>query len=951
MKLLFRFLLLSILISSPLFSQTNSVTGKISDKENRKPLPNAGIQLLGSDSTAKYSSMTKRTGDFEFSNVKPGNYNLKVTFIGYDTLNKQILVTRNGLDLGTLYMDQQDIIKSEIEVSAKSPIGEQKSDTTVLNSSGFKTLPDANAEDLVKKMPGIVVDPTSGGVKAQGEDVKKVLVDGKPFFGDDPTATLRNLPAEVIDKVQIYDKMSEQSEFTGFDDGQAQKTLNIITKKNKRNGQFGKFSGGGGIENKFIGTMNLNIFEGPQRISLLGLTNNINQQNFAVMDILDMVGNSSPQSQMFRSFIGRGGGALFQGGRGFGGGQGGPPGGGGGGFGGGANFFVGQQDGINTTHAFGVNYSDYWGEDIDVSGSYFYNYTNNDNQQNLDRNYISIGDTAMFYKQNSIGSTKSINHRFNFRMNYQLDSNTSIMLKPYMTVQATNTNKTSTGMNLLNTTNLNQSDYNSYSAYTGLNFSNELLFKHRLGVVGRTISVDINTGINDKNGNGTLKNLTTYNNGTGTNDTLDQHTSSPVKGYSLSGTISYTEPIHTDGQIMVSYSANFNNNNTDKRTFNYNDLVNNYDLLDSLLSNKFDNDYFYQRGSIAYRLKTSTLNITASADYQKADLSSIQDFPRSLNMKQSFVNVLPSLRFNYKFSKSDNLFINYRTSTSAPSITQLQNVIDNTNPMQISMGNPDLKQSYSHNMNIRYNWFSSDFNNVVFTFLSFNYRMNYISNSTFITRSDTSLSTNIILPAGGQLTKPVNLDGYWNLTGVLNYGFPLGFMSSKMNLTIGGNISRQPSLINGLLNYSNSYNANGMILLSSNISQNLDFNISSRINFNNTQNSVRTDQNYKYNSIMNNANVKWIFWLGIFMELELRNQIYTGITANNSDYTLLNISFGKKLFSGDNGELKLSFFDVLNQNRSNSVNVTDLYTEYSYSNVLTRYVLLTFTYNLRNFGK
>ena len=222
-------------------AQEVSVKGKAVDSDTKSALISATVVLMNSARDVKYHDITNAKGEFSLAMVKKGTYTLRITYIGYDSLEQELNISaRKDVNLGEVPVKISSVNTPEIEVTAKAPVGEQREDTTIINASRFKTQPDATAEDLVKKMPGIQIDQT--GVKAHGEDVKKVLVDGKPFFGDDPSVALKNLPAELIDKVQIYDKMSDQSEFSGFDDGNSSKTLNILTKRTKMNGQFGKGS-------------------------------------------------------------------------------------------------------------------------------------------------------------------------------------------------------------------------------------------------------------------------------------------------------------------------------------------------------------------------------------------------------------------------------------------------------------------------------------------------------------------------------------------------------------------------------------------------------------------------------------------------------------------------------------------------------------------------------------
>lgn len=929
--------LLVLLFSFGLNAQEVVLKGKTIDNDSKAPLISATVQLLDKDSTAQYFDLTSKTGNFEISKIKPGSYNLKITYIGYEKYDRQIqLRGRDRLvDLGNIELIPVDVKTDEIEVSAASPMGEQIGDTTQFAASSFKTTKDATTEELIRKMPGIEVD-AQGKVKAQGEEVKKVTVDGKPFFGDDPTLALRNLPAEVVDRVQVFDRSSEQAEFTGFDDGERTKTLNIITKQNRRTGQFGKFSGGYAYDDKYQLNLNLNIFDGPQRISILGMSNNVNQQNFSIMDILDMMGGT--RGRMLRQFAGSGAIQALGSRMNFGIQRSGA-----------ANFFSGQQDGISTTHALGVNYSDYWANNLEVSGSYFLNYSDNNNDRLTNRIYLFPQDSNQFYNSQDLDLSQNSNHRFNLKLDWSLDTNTSFMIRPNATLQ--NNSNSNEGdaytQSLFNTViNSSSSDYQLDSR--GYNLSNEILFKHRLGVVGRTISVNATTGVNGKDGSYDLYNINSF---SSTNsDTVNQQSSSPQNGYSLRGNIAYTEPIHQNAQLMISYSASMNKNILDQRTYNFNLLSNDYDIIDSLTSNNFDNDYLYQKGGLAYRFKIDDLTITSGLDYQIASLQSDQVFPKPNEINYKFYNFLPSIRLNYRPDRTTNIFFRYSTSTDAPSIQQLQNLVDNSNPLQLSVGNPELKQQLSNNLLLRYNSFSSDFNNIFFTFISLSNRMNYIGKSSILSRNDTILSNSYLVPAGAQLTVPVNLDGFWNAVAVMNYGFPLTFIKSKFNINLSGFYLRTPGLINNVLNYSNSYNYSSMVTLTSNVSENLDFNLTSRINFNNTINSVQKTNNLNYTNLMNILNFKWIFFEGFFMQGDIRNENYGGdFKPVDANYTLINFSIGKKLFKDDACEIKFSIYDLLNNSKSNSTNLTEFYTENVYNRVLERYIMLTFTYNLRNF--
>lgn len=937
-------IIIGFVFATTLFGQSKvTITGKVLDSSTQKPLISATINIINLLDSSKYNSLTDKKGFFEIENVKKGPSKIKITYIGYDNFEKDIKITGNNkLDLGAFYLVPTDIKTDEVVVTAQAPIGTQKQDTTEFNANAFKTQPDANAEDLVKKMPGVQVE-NDGTVKAQGEDVKKVLVDGKPFFGEDPTTTLRNVPADIVDRIQVYDRASDLSEFTGFDDGQTTKTLNIITKANKRQGLFGRFLGGAGTQEKYSTSGNFNIFNGNQRITIMGMSNNINQQNFSIEDIIGALGSSfqGPPGGGFRQRFTSAG--LFR-----------PtemrPSQGGSRFSGISNYMVGFLEGVSTTHALGINYSDVWGESFEITGSYFFNLTNNSNDQTINRDYILQSDTNQVYNQYGNIDTRNINHRLNFLFKYSIDSNNTLQLRPSLTFQSNKYNNLTIGENLINQQILSSSDYRSNSDYFGYNFNSELIYRHRF-IPGRTITFGLNTSFNDKDGSGNLFALNKYKTEmTELTDTINQKSTLPTNGLGITLSLFYTEPFGDYTQLQINYSASYNKNNSDKRTYNFNLISNDYDILDTLLSNKFDNDYFTQKAGIGYRYKKDDVNITALLSYQRADLINEGIFPRELSVKYKFDNILPSIQFNYNFSKRTMIRVNYRTSTNPPSIQQLQNVIDNSNPLQLTSGNPDLEQQYSHILSSRFSSMTEDFNNIFMTFFMVSYRDKYITNSYLFTQKDTILEGNIKLPAGGQISKPINMDGYWNATTFVNYGFPLTFISSQINAGAGFIYTRTPSMLNNSLNYSNSYNFNFLISINSNISQNLDFSISGRANFNITKNSLRQNLDNNYNSYIGSIIFNWIFWEGFFIQGDFRYQLYTGLTQpENNQYALLNLGIGKKLFKNNQGEIKLSIFDLFKQNKSFQTNVTDYYIEYSNNEVLKQYIMLTFTYNLRKF--
>ncbi|WP_026463536.1 outer membrane beta-barrel protein [Adhaeribacter aquaticus] len=931
---------LLLLIHFQVWSQTIPVTGTVVDGKDKSAMPGATVLLTRIPDSARTVAITDGSGKFRME-AQNGRFVLKISFLGYVSLQRPVQVT-GPVDLGTLSLNNNTNQLREVEVIGRAPVGEQKGDTAQFNARAFKTNPDATAEDMVQKMPGVTME--NGQVKAQGENVGRVLVDGREFFGDDAAATLRNLPAEVVDKIQVFDQQSDQARMTGFNDGNTIKTINIVTRPNFRNGKFGKVYAGAGDDGRYQAGGNLNIFKGDQRISILGQSNSINQQNFSSEDLVGVMAGAGGGGR-------RGGGGRGAGGGGNGGGPGGFGGGGGGNFGGGAgNFQVPQAGGINTTHALGINYSDKWGKKITVTGSYFANRTDNKSNQSTFRDYITTtGDTT--YADNQINSSTNMNHRANLRLEYNIDSANTIFFRPRLSFQTNNgssslTGETNSAVSLVNaTSNLFNSNL------TGYNLAGELIYRHLFPKKGRSISLGINSSLNNNNGENQLDATNRYSSEMGNSTIIQRQQSTLVKnGYMLSPNITYTEPLSQRSQLQLNYTATFQQNDSDKRTYDYSNAEESYSELNTTLSNSFISQNPQQQVGVGYRFQAQKYNFFTRVAYQYSRLENEALYPTALQFEKTFNNVVPFAMFQYNFTRQKNLRVFYRSNTNTPSVDQLQNVYDISNPLQPRIGNPDLDQSFQNNVTMRYSASNVNKSSTFFALVSGNTVQNSIVNRTFTAPEDVVDNTGtVIVKRGTIVSQPVNLDGQYSITSFLTYGIPVKIIKSNLNFNLSGMFNHSPGLIRNQLNFSDSRTLGGGLTISSNISERLDFTISSNSSFNHTTNTLSANsQFFNQNS---RARLNWIFWKDFVFQTDLTQLRYTGLTAGfNQNFTLWNLSLGKKLFTDKRGDIRISVFDALKQNNSIQRNITPNYIEDVRSLVLQRYFMLTFTYNIRSFG-
>ena len=904
-------------------AQTGSITGKLADKVDNKPVQAATVALLlQKDSSIVQKMVADNSGKFGFINVPNDSFIVQITALNYQEYLSFFTINNNAKDLGTIGLDRQGKDLSTVTVVSKVAPVVQKGDTAQFSASQYKVNPDATTEDLVKKMPGITVG-SDGTVTAQGETVKKVTIDGKDFFGDDASSALKNLPSEVVDKIQVYDRLSDQAQLTGFDDGNSVKAINIVTKSQIKNGQFGRVYAGYGTDDRYSAGGNVSFFNGNRRLSFVGNFNNINQQNFGSQDLLGVTS---------------GGGGGRGGGRGQGGG-------------GSNNFSVGQSNGISQTNALGINYNDQWGKKVTVSGSYFFNNSTNDNVS-LTNTQI-LGDTIQLNVKNANSTTVNNNHRLNLRIEYKIDSNNSLFIIPSVNFQ---TNNSTTNSSLFTNNQYGDSLYNSINRNTsdrkGYNISNNLLFRHSFAKRGRSLTFGFNTAYTRNDGSGINDGDYRYfkNNIFVSDSSLNQFSDNTTNGYNIGGNVAYTEPIGKKSQLQLSYSPSVQKNKADQQTFNFDGTK--YSDFDTAFSNRFDNTITTNNAGLSYRYNPSRdEQFSVGVNYQNSTLESVRTFPTSTSVHQSFSDLLPNLMWRKKLSPKSSIRIFYRASTNFPSVNQLQDVVDQSDPLRITSGNPDLKQSSTNIVAGRYTYTNTQTGQSFFANLFLRTASNYISNAIYIPNADSTIQQGIIVKANSQFSKPINVDGYKALSTFFTYSIPVKVIKTNINLNAGYSYSRLPGQIDYSNVVTNNSVYNGGVVFASNISEYVDFNLSYNASFNNTKTTVAKSNNSNYVNQTAGLQLNLLDKKGWFVKNDISNQSYSGLSAGlNQSFWLWNAAIGKKILKKQAGELKLSVFDLLKQNQSITRTVSAIEIVDAQSKVLQQYFMLTFTYNLKNFG-
>lgn len=913
------FCLFSVAPSQAQVVSMGAVRGKLIDSisvNTRDKLKGATVAIFNAvDSALVKQVLSGADGSFRISQLSFGRYFLRIGFIGYTAVDRsfELLEQEPLYDAGSILLKKEESMMDNIIIRASSMA--LNGDTTEFNTSQFKTIPNASTEDLLKKMPGVEVE-RDGSIKAQGEPVTRVLVDGKPFYSNDPKMATKNLPADIIEKIQVIDAPSDQSAFSGFDDGTRIRTINIITKKNRKKGVFGKGSLAEGTDGRYAHALSANLINGERKISFLAQANNINNQNFTVQDFL---GSLNPSGN------GNSGGGV-------------------------TNIYSGNASGISTTNSGGMNYNDIFGKNTKISGSYFYNdILSTNNRIRYRETFVPI-DSSLFNVNELISNTRNKNHRLNLEVEHAFDSSNSLLFKSIYNYQKTNTFAETNSTTTKGKTNpFNALESISRSLYSGFWTYTSLLYRHRFKKRGRSFSIQFAESSNGSDRSGSYLSFNDrYAKGI---DTIDQVNGAEVNGQKTWASLSYTEPLSSKAQLEFNYNYNTNNSSSDQSTYRLDAASGNYSVLVPNLTNIFENSNLTNRGGINFRKQVNKQwNYAFGLALQQAELESKNLSTKNL-VQQQFVDLLPNFSLQFKQGRSKTFRLNYRGSTQQPNVSQLQDVINNNNILFVRAGNPLLRQEFANSISLTYNAIDMVRSRNFYLSLNAIATSNKIGNAvTLNSTQDSILVDGYSLVPGAQFTKPQNLDGSHDIRLSVNYSF--NFREPKLVLNLGSSLTdkKEVNLFNGVESFIHNYIVGARVRASLNLKEWLDlgFSSSTSLNFTRYTLSTREDvdflrQRFSLEPTLTSKN-GWIVSNDFDYILNRGNSI-----TFNQTIPFWNAGLAKLFLRGRVGELRLTVFDLLNTNRNIVRNVELNYVEDVRTQVLQRYFLMSFTYHIRKF--
>jgi hypothetical protein len=899
------------------FAQQGSLKGMVTDTLNKQNLSNAVVSVLrAKDSVLVKFTRTTKEGNFDLPNLTAGKYIVMVSYPAYADYVDIITTSTGVTDLGKISVITKATLLQEVIV--KQTIGSirMKGDTTEYKADSFKVSANADVQELLRKMPGIQVN-SKGEITAQGERVQKVLVDGEEFFSDDPAVVTKNLRADAVDKVQAFDKKSDQAVFTGIDDGQKIKTLNLTLKEDKKKGYFGKAEAGGDFDRYGYGKLLANSFKGKRKISGYLTTDNTKFESLNWNENQNYGGNSNMTTEVTDD-----GGIMM--------------------WGSGDDFSWGT--GFPRSITGGLHFSNKWNKDkhnsnntyqfnqLDVSG------INSEKTQNIlpgaDLISTSVQDQVSSRKRNKITSTYE----------WQIDSSSSLKVTARGSIVNSNMasnflGRTITSDSIL----LNQSNRNTSTVDENKTMNTTIFYRKRFKKMGRTISWNNDINYNDRADDGFLIADNTFYDSFGTlikRENVDQQKTNKQIATTINSTINYTEPLWKNTFLVLNYKLSVSRNDAERNTFAKNAANNKYENLVDTLSNHFIFNTTGHNGSVNIRYNVKKFNFSVGTGLGTVNYR-LNDLVKQTDRNVIFNNFIPAVTFNYTPKQQRRLNFSYNGSTRNPSLTQIQPIIDNIDPLNLTIGNPNLKQSFVHQFNLG----GSDYK--VLKSRRINFNINYsktenaISNSSFVDDQ------------GRRVNQAINVAGNYSLSGYVGYGFEI-IPSFNIGLDIGPRINQFANRVNGIDN------------ITKNRATNFGFNMGywgdKWINFyaygsavyNNSTTSIRPDISTKFWSY--NANTSMEFKLKkikTYIDFELNANIFqkTAVFADQRDVYIVNASARKIISKNDQWEIKASVNDLFNQNLGINRNASSNFITETTNQTIQRYFLFSLIWNFSKNGK
>lgn len=889
-----------------------TVKGKITDIDGQ-PLPGTSVQLVSLPDTVRAGyQLSSDNGDFSFNKIKPGSYVLLASMTGMEEIGKTIEVKDSAqtLDLGKIILSENAYTLNEAVVTAVKAAVVAKQDTIEFNAGSYHTAPNATVNDLLKKLPGVEVGE-DGAITSNGKSITKILVNGKEFFGDDPQMATKNLPSDMVDKVQVVDRKSDLARLTGVDDGEEETVINLTVKKDMNNGWFGNVGGGYGTDDRYQGSFVVNNFNNGNQITILGGANNINESGF-----------SDRGRGHFRDFGGNGG--------------------------------------INRTQRFGLNFNVGKEEIFRVGGNVLYSHSDRNSTRRTSTQYL-FPDSVSTQNAGSRTRDKGHNISSDFRVQWNIDPNNTIEFRPNFRLNFRNSFSNDSSIlragdpaQTLVNNNRNVRTNKGHSIQTGGNF----IFNHKFAShPGRSISLQVNYNFSDTREKSTTWSDIEYYLRQDDSELLYRFLDNRTWANSTEGRLTWTEPIGNvkNGNFLnIAYRIKYQWNNADKLTYNLPEPENTENftpeefdrvpagaILSENLSNSFRNKFFTQELQFGYKKVNKKYNLDAGVLFSPSSSKSEDLINNARNIPERWVwNVSPYANFRLRFGERSSIRATYRARTTQPSMTQLQPVEDVSNPLNIIKGNPELKPTFTQNIGVHFNDFRMESQQALFVMLNTSFAINTIVSKT-ITNSET----------GGRTTTYTNANGNFNFMGMAMINRPFSNRKWRFNARLNGRYASTPGYINGEFNRTGnlSLSPSGGITFSCDVFQ---MSVNPTYSYGQVTNTLPKQQNRITHSYGFRSDASLYLPFGLQFNTDIHFSNSTGYSAGfDSKQWLWNAEISYSFLSDKSLTFSVRAYDLLGQKQNISRSVGANTIVDSEFNDLTRYVMFGLTWNFNTLRK
>lgn len=902
----FFYLFLCLLSFQFLSAQDFKINGEVKDSTSADPLSYANVILKTPNDSIFRSDVTDDKGKFELTEIPSGNYTLSISFVGFTPYTQELKLDKD-LDIGTIVLQESTTALGELTIEGAAVELIVKEDTLEYNAAAFKVPEGSELEELLKKMPGVEIE--DGSLTVNGKKIEKILVDGKPFFNANIATLLKELPADFVKKIQVIDQKSEEAEFTGHDDGKRTPVVNVVSKPDKKKGYFGSLRGTISPPGRYDASGNVSYLKGKNRYTLSGGWNNLNSANsFSIpMEI-----SSADVSRLL----------MMQ---------------------------AGGASGIGSNQNLGGSYSVELNEKLEVDASLRWSNNNSLNQTDISREYIQTSDEGRIYNEQSESERDNTNVTGSLNIRYEPSKNNQFSFSQSVSSATSLSTNWKKGETILNGSLLNSTDNSGYMENERLGLTTRLGWRHKFAKEGRTLSVSFSNSHNKADGADSVKSENIFTNGAIQEQIFDQVSRPDNLGITRSLSVSMTEKIGENSSLQLGYQNQLEEDRSEQLLYDFNEQSQDYTDLDPVRSSQYVLKNKNNSLSLNYGFKVKKFSISPRITYKHVLINNDQVYPRVVDTENSFNGLNTGFSVYGRSEKGKQLQMSFSRSMTVPRAEQLQDVLDNSNPLFLRQGNPDLKSGFSSNLTLYYTYYNEEKKQSFYVHAFARSSENATTNYTIV-GDGTNSPNGLVLPVGARYSRPVNVSGGKSVNINLSSSNRILKEDIGVNYGLGFDYSFNPQYLNEQLQFSETLGYSLSVGAKSHFSEKLDLNINITPRYSTVSNSSPEEPNNDYFSWTGSFRGKWVIAEEFYITSNLIYSYNGGVgNLGSFDRLLWTASLGKKILN-KKLDLNITANDILRQASDQDRSISAEYIENSSTALLRQVFRISISYKFNKLG-